>query len=320
MGLRTLLGESVTADPSRVVPLIISLSSMVIGVVFAGAVCGLMAASWARGPLAGLPRPVTATVGGVVLGVAAATCGYLVFAGAGAIPIIVAGVAGISGLIGGLLAAPPKGAVIAAGLIGTAALLVFLFLRGWFMTDLLDLLVRTPDTFRWIGIIGGVVAGMLAGLASYLYLRRRNAGTGLYGFMLGGALPGILWLLSEVATRIAGAVLLSYAGQPQLADSLYLGQAGDAQLNGSLAALFTGATTAILAFGLLDGGGAKGKNSKGGKNGKRAPSNGTAKGGAAAKTVNTKGGKGPGNKAKTKTTVGEQRKKSSPTAKTHDST
>jgi hypothetical protein len=249
--MNAFLAAQVEADPGSVPNLVMSLSATVIGAVFAGAVAGHLVTVLPMRWLSGLPRLVTAAGGGVLVGLVAAAAGYSTFAATPAVAAIVAGVAGLSALLGGCAAAPKNTDAVAAGLAATVVLLAFMFLRGWFDEDLLNLLTRQPDTYRWIGIAGGVVAGMCAGLTAYALLRRRRSATKLSGYLLAGAAPGALWLLSEIAIRIAAAFLVNTTSQIDQLSDLLMGQTLEAQLNGSLATLFAGGTTAVLAFGML---------------------------------------------------------------------
>lgn len=249
--MNAFLAKEVQNNPGAMPNLIMSLSATVIGAVFAGAVAGHLATIVSSRWLRQLPRIVAAAIGGVIVGLVAAALGYLTFSATPAVAAIVSGVAGIAAVLGGCLAAAKSTNVVAAGLSATVVLLAFMFLRGWFDDDLMNLLTRQPDTYRWIGIATGLVAGLFTGLTAFITLRRRRGGTKLYGHLVAGAAPGALWLLSEIGVRIAGALLLGTTGEIDQLSTLLMGQTLEAQLNGSLATLFAGGTTAVLAFGLL---------------------------------------------------------------------
>lgn len=257
VALHNLLADAVRTDPGQVASLVMSLSTMALGAIFAGAVCGHLAvvSSTDSGSarLQRLPRWLPAAVGGAGAGLLAGAAGYLTFSGSPTVAAIVAGVAAASAVLGGLLAAPRHDSVVAAGLIATAILLGFMFLRGWFHSDLAELLLQDGSAYRWISVASGVTAGVAVGLTAYLVLRRRRSPAGLYGYLAAGAAPGVLWVLSEVMVRVGGAALLSTTDEVDELSNLMLSQSLDAQLNGGLATLFTGATTAVLAFGLLAG-------------------------------------------------------------------
>ncbi|MGH8791496.1 MAG: hypothetical protein ACRDXX_02470 [Stackebrandtia sp.] len=256
--LGSLLADAVQTDPGQVANLIMSLSTMAIGAVFGGAVAGhlaVVAAAHGQSPrFARLPRILLAAWGGAAVGLIAAAVAYATFSSTPAVAAIIAGVAGVSSVLGSLLAAPRHDSVVAASLIATGVLLVLMFLRGWFRSDLADLLLRDGDAYRWISILAGVAAGVGVGLTAYAALRRRRATVGLYGYLAAGAAPGALWVISEISVRVGGAALLSTTDEIDALSDLMLGQSLDAQLNGGLAALFAGATTAVLAFGMLANG------------------------------------------------------------------
>lgn|GEM_PF-4246277 len=285
LALRTLVAGAVQVDPAEVANLILGLSGLVVGIVFAGGVAGMAMRNFgpkALGFLANLPRIVTSVLGGLCVAIVMAVATYFTFAETPGLGMLIGGVAGISGLLGGCLASVRSIHLVTAGLTGTAVLLAVFFLRGYFTPELLAGLGRGISAYRTLAIVGGLVAGLFVGLAAFFYLRRRAPGTGLYGYLGAGAAPGVLWLLSEIITQITASQLSGPTQEGQInLDALSLQISAQSQFNGGLAALFTGATTAVLAFGLLIP--SKNKRTASGKEGAK-KSRGAAKtGGAAAK-------------------------------------
>ena len=250
-GMSAFLAADIRDNPGAVPTLVMSLSATIIGSAFLGSVCAHLATGAPWGWIRRIHPLVTGGVTGILAGALAAAVNYAVFSATPTIATIVAGTAGCCALIGALLASRRTRPTVFAGLVATLVLLVLMFLRGWFDNALLNLLTRTPDTYRWVGIAAGVIAGICVGLTAFTVLRRCNPDAKLYTHLGAGALPGLLWLVSEIGVRVAAAMLM---GTTQEADELSIfamRHSLDAQLNGCLAALFAGATTAVLAFGLL---------------------------------------------------------------------
>ncbi|GAA4904822.1 hypothetical protein [Stackebrandtia albiflava] len=255
LAMRTLLAGAVAADPGQVANLVISLSGLVVGTVYAGGVAGVSLANLADrtgGFLSRPPRIVPAAAGGLGVGVVMATASYLTFAESPDLATLVAATVGVAGLLGGCVGAIRSVPVVTAGLSGTAVLLAVFVLRAYFMDELLSQLGRDVGTYRMVVIVGGLVAGLCVGVTAFLYLRRHTRRVGLYGFILAGATPGALWLLGELVTQIA-ASWLTLPGEDGTVnlDNLSLALSAASQFNGGLTTLFAGATTAVLAFGIL---------------------------------------------------------------------
>ncbi|HIW60955.1 MAG TPA: hypothetical protein H9881_00720 [Candidatus Stackebrandtia excrementipullorum] len=255
MAMRTLVAGAVLINPAEVVNLILGLSGLVVGILYAGGVAGVTMVTTGRrylGFLKALPRPVTALLGGLLVALVMAAAGYFVFAQTPGLGVLIAGVAGFAGLLGGGMAALRSSHLVVAGLAGTAVLLVVFFLRGYFTPELLELLGRGISSYRTLTISSGLVAGLCVGITAFLYLRREAPKTGLYGYIGAGAAAGLLWLVGELITQLAATQLATPNSNGQIdLDSLSLQLSAQSQFNGGMTALFAGATTAVLAFGLL---------------------------------------------------------------------
>jgi hypothetical protein len=249
--LRVLVAGSLRTQPESVANLIMSLSGTIAGAVFGGAAAGYLARSAKVRPFTAMSRHVCALSGGVVVGLVTAGLSFYTFGATPAVATIVAGVAGCAAVIGSLFAAAKNRDIVFAGLVGTLLVFVVMFLRGWFGGLVNSLYHSNPDAYRWIAIAAGLVIGLCVGLCGYLVLRRLQPKTSLYGFLAAGAAPGALWMFSEIATRIAAALLVANTAEPDVLSGLMMDQSLQAQLDGSMAALFAGATTTVLAFGLL---------------------------------------------------------------------
>jgi hypothetical protein len=101
----------------------------------------------------------------------------------------------------------------------------------------------------FMALIGGVAAGLTASW----YLRRTALGPAADlkwpAHLAAGAMPGLILLAADVATRIGGGPLLRVATGDDIADRLALDLVGRSRLSTALVVLFAGAIAAIFAHG-----------------------------------------------------------------------
>ncbi len=155
--------------------------------------------------------------------------------------------------LGGLLAGAGSRAVLAAGVAGALTVFAVRFAAGFADAGLLTVFgagesprsVLTAST--WTVLTIALVAGAAAGAVSYGYLRRAGP-TGLSwpGYLLAGALPGLLALLAEVATQVGGARLFGLAAAASPDERLVQEFLATARVNQALAVLFAGALVATV--------------------------------------------------------------------------
>ncbi len=97
--------------------------------------------------------------------------------------------------------------------------------------------------------IDSVVAGLVAGLVAYWYLRRRGAGARFPAYLVAGGATGILLLATEILTHVGGGGLLHVARAISADDRTVIDLlAGNRVIHGLLV-MFIGALTALIAFG-----------------------------------------------------------------------
>jgi hypothetical protein len=202
----------------------------------------------------GLVRRLGVTAGaGLVLGLAA---GGVILMAYGSGPAVrgLAITAAVAGLIGGALAALPPVATVAAGV--TGMLVVFLTnavltifqppLKTFFGAG--DTVASQSAAAGWFSFTTALVGGIAAGLTAYLCLRRR-AVPRWPGYLLAGAVPGLLYLVAELITRLGGAQLLRLASGFSSWDAFAIAYLGENRINFALAVGFIGGIVAMIAFG-----------------------------------------------------------------------
>src|SRR5690606_23906830 len=132
---------------------------------------------------------------------------------------VLAGAVAGAALLGGLVAALPARAAVAASVLGALGAFVVASVAGRFEADLRPL-CGADDTPRGVLTASGrvvlasaLVGGLVAGTAAYAYLRRADRGAGWPAYLTAGALPGALTLLGEAVARIGAAPLVRLIGE-----------------------------------------------------------------------------------------------------------
>lgn len=217
-----------------------------------------------------VPRRAAARLGaavaaGLAPGVGVAVPALLAYPDLPHIRPLAGAVAGAA-LLGGLVAALPARAAVAAGVLGALGAFVVASVVGRFESDLRPLF-GAGDTPRAVLTASGrvvlasaLVGGLVAGAAGYAYLRRAGRGAGWPAYLAAGALPGVLALLGEAVARVGAAALVRVIGEASPADRTVWDYLAAVRVNHGMVVLFTGALVAILLLGHLRprGGGAGG--------------------------------------------------------------
>lgn len=259
LSLYHMLGSELSSNQGAIVILALSLSGFFLGGFFAGSVMGLIWGEWsthAKGPAAYLARPFMALFGALLVAMAAGVTVFLLFLSAPSVAGLLSGSLALSILIGGCLGITRRSNPIAAGLVAFVPLLLLMAARGYAMDPIFNLLEDLGDFDRLTGYqasqtILNLLAGVICGLVAFAFLRLANRTGTLWTYMVAGGIPGLIWLIAEIFNGVTGQLLLNLVGDLSVLDQATRHFALEAQLNGSLTVLFAGATTAVLAFGLL---------------------------------------------------------------------
>lgn len=227
----------------------------------AGAAVGLTVANLlTRRGIAGVTIRFATTTGvGLALGLVGALVVNVGFAPSLA-RMVLAGTTAAAATIGGTLAAirfpPAVGAVISATLTVFGVVLAL----SLFNDPLLSLFgagnnqTSQLTAARWVARLASLTAGLVAGWAAFGYLRlarRRLTGDVLRWpvYLIGGAGPGLLLLVTEVIIRIGGGTLLESAGGLSDADGVAQRVLAGSRIDHAIGVLFVGALTALITFG-----------------------------------------------------------------------
>jgi len=231
----------------------------------AGALPGVIAASLLAGGTAGLALigrfgRSGGTVRRLLVGLAAGSVCGLVAAGAilygygaNSSIAVLAVTVGIAGAVGGASAALPS-PVFAAGIVAT----LVVFLAGVLfnlvqpqLTNLFDTgntLQSQASASEVFAYTQSAVSGLLAGIAGYWYLRRRDERPWPW-YLLAGALPGLLLLATEALTHLGGSSLFGIVKGFSAWDRAMVEFTDFARFRNALVVLFVGGLTAMIAVG-----------------------------------------------------------------------
>jgi iron complex transport system permease protein len=246
-------------DPTVVVSsAALVLPGVVVATLMAGAAAGLAGASRFARPgrtpaRTNLGRVLVGAAGGAGVGIVAAAVTLIAFGFNSAIGVIAATI-GVSALLAGTTAGLPA-TPLAAGIAANLGVFISGALLNLFQTPLKSLLgagktvasqSAAADRFLHLGaFIGGLVAAIVA----YLYLHRRETGRAWHWYLLAGALPGLLYLVGEVFTRLGGTSLFSVVGGFSDDDQAVLDYLSGARVITGLIITFTGGIFAMILVG-----------------------------------------------------------------------
>jgi hypothetical protein len=236
------LGSAATA-----LPVVIAASLL------AGATAGLLATGrYAADPAGALRRMLVGLAAGAVLGTVCA--GVILFGyGVHSSIVMLAVTVGAGSLLGGAAAATPR-PVFAAGIAGTFTVflvgLIFTVLQPW-LTKLFGAGETIPSQAaagRTFGYVQSAVSGIVAGLVVFWFLRRHGSRAWPW-YLLAGALPGLLLLLTEALTQTGGASLLGIVKGFSEGDRAAVDFLDFARLRNALVVVFASGLTSMIAVG-----------------------------------------------------------------------
>ncbi|QSB13889.1 hypothetical protein JQS43_20405 [Natronosporangium hydrolyticum] len=257
---RQAIGDSPDADPLTVTRAALELPQVISASLIAGIAVGLTAVNLLS-RLAGaaarrrLPRFGTGAGAGLLTGVAVATPILLGYDGLPSI-LVLSGAVAAAAMLGGLLAGVREGAVVAAGAVGALVVFVVGLLERIFEGDLRSFFGagETAESViaasGWASLTASLAAGVAAGAVGYVYLRRVGGPNLRWpAFLVAGALPGLLILIAEAVTRIAGTRLFQLVSAASADDQAVLNYFNAARFNRALIVLVVGAVVATVLIG-----------------------------------------------------------------------
>ncbi|MFC4148191.1 hypothetical protein ACFO0M_18215 [Micromonospora mangrovi] len=235
-------------------------AALVTGAAVALAVTNLLARRSDRTTL----RFLAAVGAGLLVGLATAVAINLTYAD-NATTNTIAGTTAAAAIIGGAVAGARSGRVV--GAIAAAALATLVFVVAFSRArDPLSDLFGAGDSqesvltaAKWVSRTESLLAGLIAGLVAFGYLTwarrraaRRDPATPALrwpAYLLAGAGPGLLLLLTEVIIRVGGRGLLDLAAALSDADAVAQTSLGTSRVDNGIWVLFVGALTTLIAFG-----------------------------------------------------------------------
>lgn len=244
----------------------ISLSAYALpGVITAALVTGATVALAATNRLGRATLRFLAAVGtGLLVGLLAAVAINLTYAD-NATTNTIAGTTAAAAIIGGAMAGARQARVVGAITAATLTAQIFVVLFSRVRDPLSDLFgagetqQSVLDAAKWVSRTESLLAGLLAGLAAYLYLtwsrrraeRRDGVASSLRwpAYLVAGAGAGLLLLLTEVIIRIGGRGLLDLAAALSEADEVAQTALGTSRVDNGIWVLFVGALTTLIVFG-----------------------------------------------------------------------
>ncbi|MEU2613349.1 hypothetical protein ABZ570_17450 [Micromonospora sp. NPDC007271] len=243
----------------------ISLSAYALpGVITAALVAGAGVALAATNPLRRATLRFLAAVGaGLLVGLAAAVATNLTYAD-NATTNTIAGTTAAAAIIGGAIAGARNARAVGGLAAATLAAQVFVVLFSRARDPLSDLFGAGDtqqsmlDAAKWVSRTESLLAGLIAGLVAFGYLTwarrraaRRDGSAELRwpAYLVAGAGPGLILLLTEVIIRIGGRGLLELAAALSEADQVAQTALGTSRVDNGIWVLFVGALTALVAFG-----------------------------------------------------------------------
>lgn len=257
---RQAIGGAPDGNPLTVIraahelPQVIS-ASLIAGIAV-GLVTGNLLARYAPAAFARpVPRLAVGAGAGVATGLLVATPILLGYDGLPSILVLSSAIATAAAL-GGLLAGVRHQTVVAAGASGALGVFVVGLVERAFEGNLRHLFGAGDSTESvvvatgWAVLTASLVAGLVAGVLGYLYLRRSGPASLRWpAYLVAGAMPGLLVLLAELVTRLGGARLFQLVSAASADDQAVLSYFNAARFNRALIVVFVGALIAIFLLG-----------------------------------------------------------------------
>ncbi len=239
--------EVALAAAAAALPVVIAASLL------AGATAGLLSTGrFAADPSSAVRRLLVGLGAGTVLGGLCAGVILLAY-GANSSIAILAITVGAGSAIGGAAAATPR-PVFAASIIGTFCMFVLGVVFNVLQPRLIELfgsgdtLASEADAIKTFAYVQSSVGGIAAGLVAFWFLRRHGSRAWPW-YLLAGALPGLLLLLSAALTRTGGASLLGIVRNLSEGDRMARDFIDFSLLRNALVVIFVGGIASMIAVG-----------------------------------------------------------------------
>jgi hypothetical protein len=235
------------ANAAGALPVVIAASLL------AGATAGLLATGrFAPDPSGPLRRLLVGLGAGTVLG--ALCAGVILFGyGANSSIVVLAITVGAGSALGGAAAMTPR-PVFAASIVGTFCLFLLGVVFNVLQPRLIELfgagetLASQAGATTTFAYVQSSVCGIAAGLVAFWFLRRHGSRAWPW-YLLAGALPGLLLLLSAALTRTGGASLLGIVRDFSEGDRMARDFIDFSLLRNALVVIFVGGLASMIAVG-----------------------------------------------------------------------
>jgi hypothetical protein len=230
-----------------------ALPGVIAASLLAGATAGLLATGrFAAEPSSAVRRALVGLAAGAVLGLIAA--GVILFGyGLSSSIALLAITVGAGSALGGAAAAVPR-PVFAASLVATFVVFVVGVIFNVLQPRLTDLfgagstVSSQANASQIFAYVQAGVSGVAAGLIAFWFLRRHGSRAWPW-YLLAGALPGLLLLLTELLTHLGGASLLGVVKSFSEGDRALVEFTDFARLRNALVVLFVGGLASMIAVG-----------------------------------------------------------------------
>ncbi len=236
-----------------------SLLLLTLSGILAGAAVGLWAGAQVAARAVRVPQRLVTISAGLATGALASAAVLLVRGMPGGAVWVLALILGAAGAIGGALSVLRPQMMVTAAVVAT---LVNLFLfnvmqlnSSWllkvFGADGTD--AGNQAAAGYLSAAQALVAGLVGGYVAYRVMRREANAVGVSPrwplYLLAGGIPGLLWIVGDLVTRLGTARLLTFASTDAASDRMIEQSLGASRLNTGLVLFFIGAITAMVAFG-----------------------------------------------------------------------
>jgi MFS family permease len=236
-----------------------SLLQLTLAGILAGAAVGIWVSGQVAARTSRVPRQVVTVAAGLITG-ALASASVLLVRGMPANAVwVLALILGFAGAVGGALSMIQPQIIVTAAVVATLVN-VFLFNVMQVNSDWLLPIFGANGTAAadqaasgYLSAVQALVAGLIGGYVAYRVVRREARLAGVTPrwplYLLAGGLPGLLWIVGDLVTRIGTARLLTLVSSDAAGDRLVQEGLGASRLNTGLVLFFIGAITAMVAFG-----------------------------------------------------------------------